>query len=222
MSETPFPPTQVLHDAAYYEAKYRLTVNYAMKLEAALAAANEKLYRLEGPKDFQESIGDFEKKYLDSLKKLESDRREVAEAKQEEQEIVKTRRKHPGHGPTEQPNLPTKETTVELPAEATTCPVCQGQLKPMGEQFEESEEIDIEVKAYVRRKIKRRKYRCSCNSRVVTAPSSPRIIPGGRYSDESAFRLLRRNTLSIAHLSGKHGKYLDPRIQEDERGKGSL
>jgi transposase len=200
VSETPFPPTQVPYDAAYYEAKYRLTVNYAMKLEAALAAANEKIYRLEGPKDFQESIGDFEKEYLDSLKKLENDRREVAEAQQEEKEVAKTRRKYPGHGPTEQPNLPIKETTVELPAEATTCPVCQGQLKPMGEQFEESEEIDIEVKAYVRRKIKRRKYRCSCNSCVVTAPSSPRIIPGGRYSDEFGLQVVAEKYLEHCPL----------------------
>lgn len=184
MSETPFPPTQVPYDAAYYEAKYRLTADYAAKLEALLADANEALYLLKGPKPFQENMGDLEQQYLDSLKKLESDRREVSEAQQEEKEIVKARQKHPGHGPAEQPNLPVKETTVELPADSKTCPVCQGQLKPMGEQFEESEEIDVEVKSYFRRKIKRRKYRCSCNSCVVTAPAQPRIIPGGRYADE--------------------------------------
>lgn len=195
MSETPFPPTQAFRDAAYFEAKYRLTASYAEKLEALLAAANEKLYRQEGPKDDLESLAGLEKEYLDSLKALEAARRDVAEVQQEEKKIAKERQKHPGHGPTEQPNLPVKETAVELPEDSKTCPVCQGQLKPMGEQFEESEEIDIEVKAYVRRKIKRRKYRCSCNSCVVTAPSSPRITPCGRYSDEFILQVVAEKYL---------------------------
>jgi hypothetical protein len=33
---------------------------------------------------------------------------------------------------------------------------------------------------------RRQKYRCKCNSAIVTAPMPPRLIPGGRYSVEFA------------------------------------
>lgn len=195
MSEPSIPPTQGLRDAEYFEAKYRLTARYAEKLEALLTVANEKLYWLEGPKVTQEELAELEQEYLESLKNLETARHDVAEAQQEEKKIAQERQKYPGHGPTEQPNLPVKETTVELPEDSKACPVCQGQLKPMGEQFEESEEIDVEVKSYFRRKTKRRKYRCSCNSCVVTAPAPPKIIPGGRYSDEFILQVVAEKYL---------------------------
>lgn len=43
---------------------------------------------------------------------------------------------------------------------------------------------------YVKRLLKRRKYRCQCNACVVTAPASPRVIPGGRYSPESCLQVV--------------------------------
>jgi transposase len=195
VSETLIPPTQGLRDAEYFEAKYRLTAIYAEKLEALLNAANEKLYWVFGPKIDQLDLSGLEKEYLASLENLKKARQDVAEVEQEEKKLSKERERRPGHGPTEQHNLPVKETIVDLPEDSKTCPVCSGELKPMGEQFEESEEIDIEVKSYFRRKIKRRKYRCSCNSCVVTAPGSPKIIPGGRYSEEFILQVVAEKYL---------------------------
>ncbi len=87
-----------------------------------------------------------------------------------------------GHGPREQPQLPVIEEVHELAPEERQCKVCGGEMEPMGEQFEESEEITVLERRYFKKVLKRRKYRCRCNSCVETAPAPPRLIPGGRYS----------------------------------------
>ena len=91
-----------------------------------------------------------------------------------------------GHGPRDQPNLPLREVLHELPSVEKACPACGGDVAPMGEQYEESEEITLVRRSYEIIKHRRRKYRCSCNGAVVTAPAPPRLVPGGRYSTEFA------------------------------------
>lgn len=184
MSETTFPPTQAPRSLLTLEDMHGLMEKEIHRLRLKLEIAYQSLAEYRQGRTPEQTLFEIEQDYKKSIEALEAARREVGQAQQEEKKIAKEREKHPGHGPTEQANLPVVETVVELPEDSKTCPVCQGQLKAMGEQFEESETIDIEVKAYVRRRTKRRKYRCSCNSCVVTAPASPRIIPGGRYSDE--------------------------------------
>lgn len=90
-----------------------------------------------------------------------------------------------GHGPTEQPQLPVVEETIELAEEERVCPSCEGALEPMGDQTEDAEEITVVQRRFTIVKRRRQKYRCRCNAAVVTAPAPPRLIPGGRYS--SAF-----------------------------------
>jgi transposase len=91
-----------------------------------------------------------------------------------------------GHGPREQPQLPLREVVHELPTPEKACPACGGDVVPMGEQFEESEEITLVRRSYEIVRHRRRKYRCGCNGAVVTAPAPPRLVPGGRYSTEFA------------------------------------
>jgi transposase len=91
-----------------------------------------------------------------------------------------------GHGPTAQPELPIVEQTHELPETKEACPSCGGDLVPLGEQFEESEEISVVQRQFVVVKHRRRKYRCRCNAAVLTAPAPPKLIAGGRYSPEFA------------------------------------
>jgi transposase len=95
----------------------------------------------------------------------------------------------PGHGPRPQPKLPVIEQIHELEAKDRCCKVCGGEMVPMGEQFEELEEITVIERQYVTKVHKRRKYRCKCNSCVVTAPMPPRLIPGGRYSTDFAIHV---------------------------------
>lgn len=91
-----------------------------------------------------------------------------------------------GHGPSEQPRLPISEQVHTLPEDQQICPACDGHVVPMGEQFEESEEITVVQASYQVVTHKRQKYRCTCNGAVVTAPGPPKLIPGGRYSPEFA------------------------------------
>lgn len=151
------------------------------RLRVKLDTAYRKIAELEGShpeQSMDDLVREFDEKQEEQLRK------EIAEAEQEEKKIVKERQRYPGHGPREQPNLPVEEKVIELAQDEKTCPVCQGELEPLGDQYEESEEIGVRVRSYFRRKLKRRKYRCRCNSCVVTAPAPPRIIPGGRYAEE--------------------------------------
>lgn len=91
-----------------------------------------------------------------------------------------------GHGPTAQPELPTLEQVHELPETERACPSCGGDLVPMGEQYEESEEVSVVERRFVVVRHRRRKYRCRCNGAVVTAPAPPKLVPGGRYAPEFA------------------------------------
>jgi transposase len=78
--------------------------------------------------------------------------------------------------------LPAHEEFRELPPERCVCPRCGQPLLPRGDT-EDSEQIEIEVRAY-RRVIHRRRYRrtCTCDGpRTLTAPAPPKLIPKGRY-----------------------------------------
>jgi hypothetical protein len=75
-----------------------------------------------------------------------------------------------------------REKFLELPPEQCVCPVC-GQPLRLRSDTEDSEQIEIDVRAY-RRKLRRRRYErtCSCEgSRTLTAPPPPKLIPKGRY-----------------------------------------
>jgi transposase len=94
-----------------------------------------------------------------------------------------------GHGPTAQPDLPIVEAIHELPEIEHACPSCGGDLVPLGEQFEESEEVSVVERRFVLVRHRRKKYRCRCNGAVVTAPGPPKLIPGGRYAPEFAVQV---------------------------------
>lgn len=77
-------------------------------------------------------------------------------------------------------HLPMVEELRELPAPQRVCPQCGVALVPS--DTEDSEQIEIEVRAY-RRRIRRRRYQrtCSCANcpRTVTAAPAPKLIPKG-------------------------------------------
>ncbi len=87
-----------------------------------------------------------------------------------------------GHGPTEQPDLPKVETTVELDDDDRACDACGGELDEMGDQTEDAEVVDVIERQYVVRTVKRKKYRCKCGGGIKTAPAPTKTVPGGRYS----------------------------------------
>lgn len=84
-----------------------------------------------------------------------------------------------GHGRTPRPFLPVIEELHVLPLDKQSCPHCNASYDPfLG--TEDSNIIEISVKAYVR-KIKRQRYKPSCQCPgvpgLITAPSALRLIP---------------------------------------------
>ncbi len=77
-------------------------------------------------------------------------------------------------------HLPVVEELREVPEPQRVCPQCGVALVPS--DTEDSEQIEIEVRAY-RRRLRRRRYQrtCSCANcpRTVTATPAPKLIPKG-------------------------------------------
>jgi transposase len=90
------------------------------------------------------------------------------------------RRGQPGPPRRNYEHLPVVEQLCELPQDQRVCPQCGAALLP--NDTEDSEQIEIEVRAY-RRRLRRRRYRrtCSCGgaARTITAPPPPKLIPKG-------------------------------------------
>ncbi|MEW6775932.1 MAG: IS66 family transposase [Bdellovibrionota bacterium] len=102
------------------------------------------------------------------------------------EEAAARRAPREGHGPTEQPRLPAVEVLHELPLEERTCPQCGGELSEWEGQYEESEEVTLVERKFLVARHQRKKYRCSCNACVKTAPGPVKLFPGARYSPEFA------------------------------------
>jgi transposase len=89
----------------------------------------------------------------------------------------------PGPSRRDHSHLPVVEEPVELPRDQCLCPKC-GKLREEMTETEDSELIEIDVRAY-RRRILRKRYRATCDCpevpRTLTAPAPPKLIPKGRY-----------------------------------------
>lgn len=92
-------------------------------------------------------------------------------------------------GNTAQPQLPVIEQVFTLDEADKTCPSCGGELRPMAEQFESSEMIDVVEVSYRVVKVKQQKYACACGGCVETALGPERATPGGRYSLDFAVKV---------------------------------
>jgi transposase len=91
------------------------------------------------------------------------------------------RKDRPGPSRRDYSHLPVvEEPFLELPPEQRSCSVCGRAYRPS--DTEDSEQIEIEVKAY-RRRFRRRRYQqaCTCSDapRTLTAPTAPKLIPKG-------------------------------------------
>lgn len=93
-------------------------------------------------------------------------------------------------GPTPQPRLPIIEQVFTLDDADRACPSCGGELKPMKDQFEESELIDVVEVSYRIVQVKRQKYVCRCGGCVDTALGPARATPGSRYSLAFAIKVV--------------------------------
>ena len=118
-----------------------------------------------------------------SEKSAPADRTNFLEGEEEKDSLPRQRGQQPDRpGPKRRTyqHLPVQEEVYTLPEEQRLCPQCGQALTPS--DTEDSEQIEIEVKAY-RRRLRRRRYQrtCSCTGvpRTVTAPPPPKLIPKG-------------------------------------------
>lgn len=88
-----------------------------------------------------------------------------------------------GHGRRDYSHLPVVEEFVSLPMESLCCPLC-GKPATRMSATEDSELLEVDVRAH-RRRIRRQRYRATCNCdparRTLTAPPPPKLIPKGNY-----------------------------------------
>ena len=187
MSEPTLEPLtgQIQDPEPVWKERVTLLETEVRSLHGRLGRAYRKIAELEG-RDPQlaldELLADLEKAEVERLRK---ERAAAAAEAHGARDAQKPRKPQKGHGPRPQSSLRIVETTLELAESERTCPVCGGRPEPLGDQFEE---IDVIEREYIKRKIRRRKYRCRCQSCVVTTPAPPRLIPGGRYSLDFAIQ----------------------------------
>lgn len=93
---------------------------------------------------------------------------------------------HRGHGRTQRPHLPVVTEDRDLPEEEQRCPECGLAYQRNPALDEQSEVIEVEVKAHIRR-YRRPSYtchpccRCEATPVIITAPAPPKLIPRSPY-----------------------------------------
>src|SRR3954463_5252857 len=164
---------ELRQQAGYWKAMHARAVHRAELLEAELAqlrGENRTLQgQLFGPKSERASS-------QDRSNRLEGEEDQASSTPPKRGQ----RTDRPGPTRRDYSHLPVVEVLRELPKEQCVCPRCGTPLAPS--DTEDSEQIEIEVRAY-RRHIRRRRYQrtCTCSNcpRTVTAAPAPKLIPKG-------------------------------------------
>ena len=164
---------ELRQQVGYWKAQHARAVHRAEQLEAEveqLRGENRKL---------QDQL--FGRKSETAPARDRSNRLEGEEDQTPSTPLKRGQRKdRPGPKRRDYRHLPVVEDLRALPEDERVCPRCGAALSPS--DTEDSEQIEIEVKAY-RRVIRRRRYRrtCSCANcpRTFTAPPAPKLIPKG-------------------------------------------
>src|SRR5208337_3225563 len=161
--------------AGYWQSRYR-------DAQKRITALEKKVEQLEGEKrQLQADL--FGRR--SETKPLKDRSNHLDDPQDDSKQPKRKRGQQPeNHGPKRRDcsRLPVREEFVDIPPEQCVCPDC-GQPLRLRSDTEDSEQIEIDVRAY-RRKLRRRRYErtCTCEgSRTFTAPPPPKLIPKGRY-----------------------------------------
>jgi transposase len=165
---------ELRQQVGYWKAQHARAVHRAEHLEAEvenLRGENRKLQdRVFGRKSEKSSNRD----RSNHLEGESEDRGDFTPRKRGQ------RKDQPGPKRRDYSHLPVVEDLRELPEDQRACQQCGAMLSPS--DTEDSEQIEIEVRAY-RRRIRRRRYQrtCTCSNspRTVTAAPAPKLIPKG-------------------------------------------
>ncbi|MGZ3749483.1 MAG: IS66 family transposase [Bdellovibrio sp.] len=151
-------------------------------LQMELKFALKEIYRLRDKKITAEQLNFILSENVNELQSTlfgSSSERYKKTEKEKTPKIPKPRVKKPSE---RYPNIPVREEVISM-ANPPNCEVCGDTMVDSG-LTEESEQLTVIPKKFEIIKNIRTKYRCRCQSCLVTAPLPPRIIPGSTYSDE--------------------------------------
>ena len=121
--------------------------------------------------------------------------------KRDEARDKKRRKKRRRSGPRPQPDLETQQVWFELDEADQICPECGDPLEKMGELAEESELIDVVVRKFLVKKVKRQKYTCRCCGHIEAALGPKKMRGSRRYSPEFAIEVATNKYLDHLPLA---------------------
>jgi transposase len=167
------------------EIELRARANYLEAQNARLRTENAALKQENALKDAK--IKDLQNRLFG--KKSEKNKPKKSEKGTTEGSSTRKRGQQPGcrgHGRTPRPNLPIVGEHSDLPEDKKSCPICGLPYERNPALDEQSDVIEVKVKAYTRR-INRAAYTrnrgCTCEETpaILTAPPPPRLIPRSPY-----------------------------------------
>lgn len=139
------------------------------------------------PEQLQGALADIEKELQKA--KAEREARSSSTEKRGSAPGEKSEKKpQTGHGPREQPQLEVVKEPHELDEADKQCGVCGGQLEWWEGHDDETFEIEVIERRFVKKKHVRKKYRCKCGC-IEMAEMPARLVPGGRYSNDFAIEV---------------------------------
>jgi transposase len=186
-------------EVGYWKSRHADTVKRNVKLQAELDQAKAEIRQLK-----DERFG------KQSEKQSASDRSNQLDDPQQPKTPKNKRGQQPGRPAPKRrdySHLPVREATVDVPDNAKVCGCCGKPLADLG-CSEDGEQLEIETSVY-RRKVRRKRYRRTCNCRrqprTVTAPMPPKLLPKSRYGTSIWIHLL----LEKFHLQRPTGRTIE-------------
>ena len=171
-------------EVGYWKSRHADAVQRNVKLQAELDQAKAEIRQLK-----DERFG------KQSEKQSAADRSNQLDDPQPPKTPKNKRGQQPGRPAPQRrdySHLPVREEVVDLPEEGKICGCCGKPLADLG-CSEDGEQLEIEIHVY-RRKVRRKRYRRTCNCRrqprTVTAPLPPKLLPKSRYGTSLWVHLL--------------------------------
>ncbi len=165
---------ELLQQVGYWKAQHARAVHRAEHLEAEVENLRGENRKLQDQLFARKSEKSSTRDRSNHLEGESEDRGDFTPRKRGQQ------KDQPGPKRRDYSHLPVVEDLRELPEDQRVCPQCGAALSPS--DTEDSEQIEIEVRAY-RRRIRRRRYQrtCTCSNcpRTITATPAPKLIPKG-------------------------------------------
>jgi transposase len=159
---------ELRQQAGYWKAQHARALQRIATLEDKLERLSAQVRQLQ---DQQFGTSTEKQSPADRSNTLEGFDEHDADPAEPKKKRVVPKRRHYDH-------LPAKIEAIELPIERRACPQC-GQPRQEMTDTEDSEQLEIEVKAY-RRVIRRKRYRPTCDCPgcpTITAPVPPKLLP---------------------------------------------